>query len=244
MDVVAQVGAEPVETEEFDAYLRRHVGRDAAGLDSIVLSRLLDRMIEEELLRLLAVDRGWIEPGAGRDAALAFLAERLASLEITDQEVARHSVTREPPLEEPAKVRIRHLVTRDRDSAEDARERILAGASFDEIAREISQAPAGTTQELELEDLSEPFSVAVRDLSPGELSSVVSAPDGYHLFLLESRSPPRRRDRAEIDREIRERLHHRRAKAHQRRLVEEARGRYTVDVYPRNLPFQYQGRFP
>ncbi|MDX1632700.1 MAG: hypothetical protein R3234_12595, partial [Thermoanaerobaculia bacterium] len=175
VDVVARVGTEAVETEEFDAYLRRHVGRDAAGLDSVVLSRLLDRMIEEELIRLLATDRGWIEPDAGRDAALAVLAERLASLEITDQEVARYSVTHESMSERPAGVRLRHLVTRDRQGAEEARERILSGASFQEVAREVSEAPARAPQELAIEDLSEPFQAAVRELSPGGLSRVVPA---------------------------------------------------------------------
>lgn len=248
LDMVARVGDESIRTEDLERYFRRQVGDGAAGLDSIVLSRLLDRRIEEELLWLLAVEEGWIDGKAGREEALSSVAERAADLEVSDAAVER--VYREHPERylRPERARLRHLMTGERRAAEMARDRILSGESFGVVARELSEAPTaeggGAQGLLDLDDLANPFREVVEALEVGEVSPVIATAHGFHLFLLESREGPGTIPLETAAGSIRERLQAERAQDFQRSLVEKAAARYDVVVYRRNLPFQYQGRFP
>ena len=248
IDVVAQVGARAIHTSDLDTYLRRQVGQGAAGLDSIVLSRLLDRRIEEELLWLMARDRGWIGPDEGREDALTALAVEAEALEVSPEAVARVYADDPGSFRRPERTRLRHLMTREREAAEEARQRIASGEGFPAVARELSDAPSaswgGEQASLGPDELAPPFREAVLPLAPGEVSPVVATADGFHLFLVEGREEARPLTLEEAAPEIVDRLHRARAEALERSLVEEARGRYNVVVYRRNLPFQYQGRFP
>lgn len=248
LDMVARVGDESIRTEDLELYFQRQVGPGAAGLDSIVLSRLLDRRIEEELLRLLALERGWIDDDAGRTAALSVVAERAAALEVPEEDVARFYRENPERFVRPERTRLRHLMTRERATAETARARILAGEGFGEVAQQLSDAPTaergGAQGALALDDLSDPFREAVESLRPGEVSPVVATPDGYHLFVVEAREGSDHESLDQASDAIRQLLRRELAEAFERSLVEDATARYDVVVYRRNLPFQYQGRFP
>ncbi len=87
-----------------------------------------------------------------------------------------------------------------RTRLEGVRTQILAGASFEDMARSLSQDP-GTAQAggdlgfFGPGEMVQPFEDAVTNLEPGEVSEVVQTPLGLHLIRLESR---RVRDFAEI----------------------------------------------
>ncbi|HEX5760311.1 MAG TPA: hypothetical protein VF121_14075, partial [Thermoanaerobaculia bacterium] len=66
---------------------------------------------------------------------------------------------------------------------------------------------------------------------------------GFHLFQVVERLPAAVVPLAAARPEIVRRLRRERADRRLRALVEEARGRYTVAVYERNLPFHYQGNY-
>ena len=66
-DTVAELGGEDILYAEFDRYLKTSVGEESSGLDSEVLSRLLDRFLDERALLLLARERGFDgEPRLGQ----------------------------------------------------------------------------------------------------------------------------------------------------------------------------------
>jgi hypothetical protein len=67
---------------------------------------------------------------------------------------------------------------------------------------------------------------------------------GFHVFQVLARLPPQVVPLDEAAGEIRATLERRAADARLGALVEEARSRYNVEVYARNLPFNYQGAFP
>ena len=103
-----------------------------------------------------------------------------------------------------AQLRARHILLTfpqaatqaQRDSVrarmEELRGRVVAGADFAELAREVSQDPGSAAQGGDLGffsrgDMVRPFEEAVFDLEPGELSEVVQSPYGVHLIRLEER---------------------------------------------------------
>jgi hypothetical protein len=88
------------------------------------------------------------------------------------------------------------------------RDDILAGASFEATAREVSQDPGSAPQGGDLGyfspgDLVRPFEEAVEALEPGEMSDIVATPMGLHVIRLEDRERP---DFAEVSSEVVARL--------------------------------------
>lgn len=72
------------------------------------------------------------------------------------------------------------------------RQRIVAGARFEDLARQLSQdrgsaQAGGDIGYFSRGDLVQPFEDAVLALEPGEVSEVVETPMGYHLIRLEDR---------------------------------------------------------
>ncbi|MBW1999164.1 MAG: peptidyl-prolyl cis-trans isomerase [Deltaproteobacteria bacterium] len=86
----------------------------------------------------------------------------------------------------PGMVKLRHILTNDREEAEGARQRLIAGEDMAALAREISMAPEaqdggmiGWVYEGELE---EAMGKAVSALEAGQISPVVKTSYGYHIF--------------------------------------------------------------
>ena len=79
-----------------------------------------------------------------------------------------------------------------RAELEALRQRIVAGARFEDLARQLSQdrgsaQAGGDIGYFSRGELVQPFEEAVFALEPGELSEVVETPMGYHLIRLEDR---------------------------------------------------------
>lgn len=106
-----------------------------------------------------------------------------------------------------SEVRARHILLTypqestqaQRDSVrarmEAVRERVLAGESFEALARRLSQDPGSAPRGGDLGffargDMVRPFEEAVFQLEPGKLSPVVESPFGVHLIRMEERRTP------------------------------------------------------
>lgn len=252
---VATVGTEDVRWEEFESYLERHLGESGASLGSDVLSELFDQFLSERLLVQLAVERGLV---AGRSLDGAETPRRAVDRLLTAAareepepspgEVAAYYAAHRQDFERPERVRLRQILLDDRAAAEQALAEVRAGASFDEVGARLAADPAvgadaGYQGELAREDLPRAFADAIFALAPGEVSEVVAAEYGFHLFHVVERLGaeivPLAEARAEIERRLRQDAADRRLE----RLVEEARQSYDVSVHDRNLPFNYRGRY-
>jgi parvulin-like peptidyl-prolyl isomerase len=176
------------------------------------------------------------------DALLAAAAE-----EPGDERGARGYRDHQEELARPERVVLRHILTGDRQSAEAARDEILAGADFAAVAQRVSEDPSaprgGYQGEVAIEDLPLPFAAPVAELPPGQPSEVFEASDGFHLFLVERRLPRQVPALEEVAAEVREELRRERGDTLLRELAEAARDRYNVELYPQNLPFHYQGTY-
>lgn len=97
------------------------------------------------------------------------------------------------------------------------RRRILEGADFAALAREVSEDPGSRDQggllpAFRREDVVSPFAEAAFGLAPGEVSEPVRTPFGWHLIRVERVNPERTRPFAEVREEIAERLRRERAR--------------------------------
>lgn len=154
-------------------------------LESLDVEPMLQGRLEQEMILAL------------RDSVI------MGDTTITDAELRELFVTHAPG----AEVRARHILLgfpiqasaaqRDsvRSEAEVLRERLLAGESFEDLARQYSQDPGSAAQGGDLgffprDAMVEPFAVAAFSLEPGEVSEVVETPMGYHIIRVEEKEAP------------------------------------------------------
>lgn len=246
-EVVARIGGNDVRYEEFGAYVERQLGERGSGLSSDVLSRLFDRFVDERLLADLAVERGLVPAGSDLRVAVDRLLGAEEDGEPSAAEVETWYRDHEQELERPERVRLRQILVDDRATAERALADIAAGADFADVAKRYSRDPSaaagGAQGELARDELPPVFADAIFRLEPGEVSEIFEADYGFHLFQVVERLPAAAAPLAAVRDEIRSRLRQQRADLRLAALAAEARDRYNVAVFGRNLPFNYQGRY-
>ncbi|HVT61324.1 MAG TPA: peptidylprolyl isomerase [Thermoanaerobaculia bacterium] len=249
-DVVARIGQTEVRYSEFQRYLSRTVGDAETVLASDVLSQLFDQFLREKLLVRLAVERGLAGAGARavapRQAIDALLAGGLREPPGT-AEIERYYRQHRQEFSRPERVRLRQILTEDRKTAEQALREIQGGADFALVARRLSRDPSanagGYQGELSRRELPPAFVDVIFGLRPGEVSRVVAAEYGFHLFQVIERLPDQVVPLAAAQTEVAGRLRRERADSLLGKLVEEGRARYNIVAYERNLPFNYGGAF-
>ncbi len=255
-DAVARIDREELRYPQFRGYVSEVVGESAGLLASDVLSALFDQFLDERLLEHLATERKLApaEPdpapstaesagSRGRRGIDALLAAEVA--EPTDAEVATYYRDHGAEFARPERVRLRQVLVERRSEAERALGDLSAGADFAQIARKYSRDPSaergGDQGELAASDLPASFAEVIFRLQPGEVSPVVSADYGFHIFQVTEHFPAETIPLERAQPEIRRRLRRELADSVVGKLVGEARHRYNVEIYARNLPFEYRG---
>ncbi len=245
-DLAARIGDLGLGYEEFEAYLAENSVDPDSGWGSDVLSALFDQFLDEELLRRLAVDRGVAEQGSGRRSAVELLLGE-AGDGIGELEIAAYYRRHRARFERPERARVRQILLPDQASVDQARAELAGGAAFSELAERLSQVPVGAIGDSEAalarDDLPPAFADAIFALDPGEVSAPVATDYGFHLFQVVERLPAGAVPMSAVAGEIRETLRRDTAERRLADLVSEARGRYNVRVFGRNLPFNYQGLY-
>jgi parvulin-like peptidyl-prolyl isomerase len=251
-DAVAQIAGEEIRYERFAAYLSQADGEADARLSSEVLSALFDQFLDEQLLAHLATDRGLVaaadrvEP---RRAVEALLRDATApSATPSDHEVAAYYAAHRDDFARPERVRLRQILVESRATAERAWRQIAAGADFAEVARRLAKSrtgagAAGLGGELSRADLPAAYADLLFALPPGGVSHVIPAPYGFHIFQVVAHLPSEVAPLSHVAPEIRARLARQAADRRLAALVREGRKRYHVEVYARNLPFDYEGTY-
>lgn len=255
-DVVAQIEGDAVRYADFQAYLQQALGESGSSLSSDVLSSLLDQYLEELLLSRLAVERGLLPEDAaearfGRRRALDLLLADEARREGDDGRPSEAEVEawyrdHLDELRRPERVRLRQILVETRQQAEKLRARIEAGGDFGSVGAAAAADPdvaatAGFQGELSRADLPPAFADLIFALEPGEVSEVVEAEYGFHLFQVTERLPAETLPLEAVREDVERRLLQDAADRRLASLAEEARRRYDVSVWDRNLPFNYRG---
>ena len=245
-DIVAQIDDQQVHYSEFEMYLEENSVESGLALASDVLSELFDQFLDEELLRRVAVERDLIgETDSRRTAVRAVVGQLEAGTIPADLITAYYrDHGREFELEE--RVRLRQVLVEDRATADEVHRRMVAGVSFEEVlgdAESSSTAVWGDEGELSPGDLPPALADTIFALQPGEVSDVVAADYGFHIFQVVERLPPEHMELAEAEEWIRRMLRRELVDDGLAELVAEARKRYNVQVFRRNIPFNYAGAY-
>ncbi len=126
-----------------------------------------------------------------------------------------------------------------RGALEQAREKIVAGTDFAELARELSTDGGasldGVVGDLTLAELVPPLQEAVRELPIGELSPVVDSRFGYHLLRVEARQDARELSYADAEEMIRQQLGEQRKRIQRDRWLKGLRAEARVEVLATDL---------
>lgn len=249
-EVMARVGDAELALEGFQRYLEAASGQPWQAVDHLVATRLLDQYLDQELVLVAAEGRS---RGAGHDhpaSRTAAVRPLLAELCGGDGEVPEAAVRREVErrLDEvqPRRARVRQLLLDDVEAAAAARERVLAGESFEEVSRQVSRAPnaasGGALGLLEHGTLPRGIDAVVFALGAFEVSEPVRSPAGYHVFQVLEVVPEGRRPRAELERAVRREMSERDLGERTRSCLDRLAEEVGVRVYPRRLWFEYDGR--
>ena len=246
-DVIASVGQEQIRYETFEVYLRDNVGEMSPQLSTRVLSGLLDQFLTERLILLLAKDHDLVTPGSRPREALEALLEAAGPARFSEEEIrAVYEEERERFLRRE-RVRLRQILTEDREGAREALTELQRGRAFDEVARTHSVDPrglAGGEQGVfSRDELPPTFADTVFELAPRDISNIIEADYGFHIFQVVEHYPEELAPFEEAAREIRADLEREREEALRDRLIADAWNRYHVIVYPMNLPCRYDGMY-
>ena len=246
-DVAAAVGGDEIRYEQFQLYLSRTLGDAEAGAGADVLSQLLDQYLEERLMLRLAADRGLVAAGSAPRQAIDALLRQAAGPPPSAAEIAEYYRRHRQDFARPERVRLRQILTEDRQAAERAERAIQGGEDFAAVARRLSRDAAagggGYQGELARSDLPPAFVDVIFALRPGEVSRVMPADYGFHIFQVLERLPAAVAPLEAAGTEIAARLRRERADRARASLVQQARARYNARVYERNLPFEYEGSY-
>jgi peptidyl-prolyl cis-trans isomerase C len=239
--VVARVGGDPVLFADFEAYVRTEAGDDWMGLPEEVLRRLFQQFLDEHLLARLARDEGIAAASADRVSALAGLREKLRAEPVGDDEVRLYIEAHPEELRRPERLVLGQLLLPDRKTALEAWGRVRSLGDFDATAREMSDRPGvvygGYTDDVSRQDLPPEFRDALFALPPGEVSGVIEADYGYHLFHVREHRPEEVLPFEAASRDVAARLERDHADRAIGDMLAKARRRFPVEVLDWNLPF-------
>ena len=245
-DLAARIGDVELPYAEFEEYLRANSIEREVGLSSELLSGLFDRYLDERLLQTMAVRSG-VPAGLSAHQAVERLLDEGAVAAVEDGEVAEYYRQHREEFLRAERVRLQQILVEERDVAENALAAVRGGTPFEDAARRYSNGPraaaGGDQGELAHEDLPADLADTIFALPVGGVSEIVAAGYGYHIFKVTEKLPavePTLRElRPQIERTLRLRVLERET----RRLIEDARRQYHVEIYVRNLPFNYSGRY-
>lgn len=243
-DVAAVLADKELPYAEFEVYLAENAIADAPSLDGAVLSSLFDQFLEELLLTRLAADEGF-DTEAARVAVRRLISEAAGEVEAGEAEAYYRA--NPDRFRQAEAVRLRQVLVEERALAEQALRELADGAAFEDVARRLSQGPraevGGDQGMLMRGDLPPEIADRIFALEQGRPSEIIEVAYGFHIFEVAERFPETTATFDAAYQDIVEVLQEERRVRASRELLQQAVKRYNVEVFERNLPFRYQGKY-
>ncbi len=250
-NVIARVGGHEIDVESLQAYLEGVTGSNWQEVERRVASRLLDQLIDQEVVAASAQDRRESvipdDPAARSAAVRSLLREVCGPVPPVPDDVLDDEITRRLEQVQPARAHVRQLLLKSLDGAEAVRQRLSQGEDFGRLSIEVSQAPnaegGGELGYVVQGTLPPDLDEVIFAMEPGTTSRPVASPAGYHIFqVLEviPEGPPRR---AEVELEARRDLSEVYARDFARECVDRLAATVGVTMFRDHLWFEYEGRY-
>ncbi|MBW2619316.1 MAG: peptidylprolyl isomerase [Deltaproteobacteria bacterium] len=174
-----------------------------------------------------------------QDLERRLLIDKIIRSEVTSQVEVRPEDLQQALADRPKepaveKIKVRQILAADPQAAEAARRQLENGLSFGEVAARHSLLAGQAGQEIgffERGEMPPELEQAVWDLKPGQVSSVVKSPHGWHVFILvERRNGPAEEVEA-VEKKLRRELQARTLA----NWLSEMRHRSKIKIYPQRL---------
>lgn len=208
---------------------------------------------DADMFEAMLQEEGLTVPEAREQVAQQVKLEKLMAQEfdqeeVTDADAEAFYDLRPEQFAQPAQVRARHILLRDKEGAEEAihelHERIEEGEDFAELAAEFSDCPSGK-QGGDLGffgegQMVEPFSRQAFAMNAGEVSAPIRTEFGHHIIKVEEFREAKQAEFAEVQETIKEHLGQQRAQLQQEEFVERLRDAATITInvdLPESEPF-------
>ena len=244
--VAVSIDGEVVPYSEFEHYLEVNVGAEAGDLDSETLSRLFDQYLDEQLLVRLAIEGGLVEGNVDQRQALSYLLRALPRT-WNRSEIEAFYRAHQGDYTLPERVHLRQILAGERTVIQEAERALAQGEDFAEVAARLSKGPkahlGGDQGILGRDDLPPTFVNVVFGTEAGRTTKIIDAEYGFLIFQVVERLPARVMPLDEAEPDVRRRLDEQRVDEQIGSLIQDARERYNVEVFPQNIPFDYQGTY-
>jgi parvulin-like peptidyl-prolyl isomerase len=211
----------------------------------------LNNLVEEEILYQAARQAGLekdpeiartLEATKRRLMVQAFYrADIEGKTEIPEDEIVAYYNEYEEAFRQRARIKLRHIMTSTHDAAAAARRRVLAGETFDDVARAVSTDPrtrgaGGLMNSVYLGDslpeigLDAAFIERLFGWKVGETTDPMRSSKGWHVFKIEEKQEAGRRPLDEVRDEIALTLKPTKTRERYETTIEELKKKYRVTV--------------
>jgi len=247
---VALVNGQPVPRDDYERAVDGVAADRREPVSDAERRRVLDRLIEEELLLQRGLDLGLARRDARVRSSLVtavidVVAAEAAARQPSADEIARFYAENRDYFAAPGRARVHQLLVRVAKSDDDekararaaeAARRIRAGEDFAAVARELGDAPVAPLPDALLppaklrEYLGPTASRVALDLPVGEVSDPVRSSAGYHVLRVLERDAGSAPPLADVEPEVRAELVRRNADRALRDYLAELRAHARVVV--------------
>ena len=167
-----KMGITVPEDELEDAFVRIKKGYPQGGLDELLRNEAALRQWKDRLRQRLLIEK-----------VINRVAQLAASID--EDTVRKYYKKHRSEFMASDQVRVRQIVVKNRQEAEDLLKRIKRGEAFEDLAKKYSTSPeaemGGDLGFFGRGDMPEEFDV-VFSLQAGQTSEIVQSPYGYHIF--------------------------------------------------------------
>jgi parvulin-like peptidyl-prolyl isomerase len=193
--------------------------------DPVMRSSAFGRFIEERVVAIAAVKRGFKEAGENRAEAERWLASALEPERISEVEAKAYYEAHPEVATVAESVTIREILLTTQQDARDV-VRILGSDrnAFELLARTRSRSPqasgGGLLGSFRRGELPPEIEHVVFSLTPGQISGIVTTSFGYHVLRLESKALPSTRSLVDSLPDIESRLTEAKARLRMKQLID------------------------
>lgn len=166
----------------------------------------------------------------------AFISEIMAGKdEVTDEEAKKYYDEHKEEFQLGERIRVRHIVVKTLEEAQEIKKRLERGEDFAELARKYSISPAakwgGDLGYIQRGQVGKEFEKAAFSLKkPGDISDIVKTTFGYHIIKLEDRKPPQQLSFEEVKDKIKNRLKEEKRSKILEEYLKKAKKSYKIEV--------------
>lgn len=173
--------------------------------------------------------------------------EKIKEVIATDEEIKAYYEEHKKDFLVPERVMVSQILVKSSDLAVELQQKLGQAdeQSFRQAARDYSEAPdaykGGLMGVFKPGDLPYDMEKVIFALEEGKISWVFQSAYGYHIFRLDRKYEPALLEEDEVSRRIRNILIESKVKDIINKEIEELKATYHWQVFPENLPFNYEG---